>query len=352
MAEFKRKTKIVIAESSLLKRKLLQDILHNSVEFSDVIIYFASTGNEARNLFESEHPDIFLMSSDLNGLSAKNSCRWIRANETTRRTGIIFLAHDDKDNDTLSAESLAIGADDFIRDGCSDTELLARVQSVLSFKLMTDDLRRANYQLKEMTLTDDLTGMANMRKFKQSYEQSIKKCRYGMTGLSVIMIDLDDFKKVNDLNDHLVGSTVLGKVGRIINDECSKHKGVLAARYGGDEFIITVESKAREEGDLLAAKIHDLISSHVYIAENVKLQLTSTIGVGWVGSGFDGPETDLIKLADALLYQGKNNGRNIVVIDELRYPIDFDHISRRRCAERNTGGDDDGFPRVDDADSF
>jgi len=193
---------------------------------------------------------------------------------------------------------------------------------------MTDDLRRANYKLRMMTLTDELTGMANMRCFKEQYRKSVTKCTNGEIGLSIIMLDLDNFKLVNDNQNHLVGSHVISETGRLIQKSDSLGNEDLAARYGGDEFIICSEVSEMAYAVHKAMEIRQEIEAKSFVYDGCQISLTSSIGVAWAGPGFKGPLNDIIKLADVMLYRSKESGRNRVTSMELKYPIDFDHISR------------------------
>jgi diguanylate cyclase (GGDEF)-like protein len=288
----------------------------------------ADSGNEGLHLFEVHHPDLFIINANIAGRSSREICRWIRANESERHTGIIVIAEGMKDEDKLSVECLTQGADDFLRATFTSEELLARVNTVLRLKFMTDDLRRANYKLRMLTLTDELTGLANMRCFREHFNAAVQRCANGGEGLGVIMMDLDHFKLVNDRMNHLVGSHVLSSAGKLIRDARVLGSEDLAARYGGDEFIICCEVSEITYAMHKAMALREIIEATVFQYDGREVTLTASLGVAWVKPGFQGPKNDVIKLADAMLYRSKHLGRNRVSSMELRYPIDFDSVSK------------------------
>jgi diguanylate cyclase (GGDEF)-like protein len=315
-------------ESDEQHSKRLIDLVGRASHLGPIEVLSASTGNEAFHLFDNHHPDLFIINSSISGIGSRDVCRWIRANEGERHTGIIFIAGANVDEDKLSVDCLTQGADDFLRITYTQDELLARLNTVLRLKFMTDDLRRANYKLRMLTLTDELTGMANMRCFREHFARAVHRCSNREMGLSVIMLDLDHFKQVNDKINHLVGSYVLSEAGRMIREAKVIGSEDLAARYGGDEFIICSEVTEITYAMHKAMAIREMIESAIFKYDGCSVTLTASVGVAWVKPGFQGPKNDIIKLADAMLYRSKRLGRNRVSSMELRYPIDFDFVSK------------------------
>ena len=190
-------------------------------------------------------------------------------------------------------------------------------------------------------MTDDLTGLPNMRSFNQRFMTAIRRCRDGKIGLAVVMLDLDHFKSVNDTSNHLVGSYVLATAGKLM-----RNSGILAevdvvARYGGDEFVMYIPTKDPHAAIKKAEAIRKVIEATTFSHDGVSIQLTSSIGVSWTAPGFDGRAEDLVKAADLMLYRSKEGGRNRVTGMVLRYPIDFDHISRAHLIDGDASSDDD-----------
>ncbi len=308
-------------------------------------VHWWQPGQAPFDLIQNHHPDLILLDAHFRATSAKDICAYVRERDAERHTGIVFLGAA-SDRVDLSVECLEMGADDYFRLDTTDREFLARINAVLRLKAMTDDLRSANHRLHLLSLTDELTGLHNMRSFNQTFAQKIRQVRDGKTGVGVIMIDLDHFKKVNDSANHLVGSYVIGEVGKLIR--CSGILGAddCAARYGGDEYVIMIG-----EGDLAGVMekskaIHELIGQAAFLRDGFSVKLTASVGAAWCIAGYAGKDEDVIKAADLMLYQSKRLGRNRINGVELRDPIDLDHISRAHLVDGDSGSDDHYVARV------
>ena len=295
--------------------------------------------------FSQVHPDVILVDLDIADGAAFEFCERIRTNEKDRHTGLICISHTKPADDGILERVLEHGGDDFIDAKASDREVVARINSVFRFKTMTDRLRSANHHLKMLSLTDDLTGLNNMRAFNIEYQKLIKSCRNGDTGLGIIMLDLDHFKRINDSANHLVGSFIIGEVGRLISHSGVLSAGSVPARYGGDEYIVCVPTNSVSQLWDIAERIRDLIFRSVFKKEQYSLKLTGSLGVAWVDPAFEGKSDDLIKAADMMLYRSKRNGRNMVSGMVLRYPVDFDQIGRPHLLDRDNLKDEILPPR-------
>jgi two-component system cell cycle response regulator len=192
----------------------------------------ATRGEQALEVFHKLHPDLVVIDYEHGGEDALLFCQQIRTGEKDRHTGFIFFSHEVQHDDGVFERVLRHGGDDFIDGKASDRECVARVNSVFRFKAMADRLRSVNHRLKMLSLTDELTGLSNMRAFNIDYQKLIKGCRKGDYGLGVIMLDLDHFKKINDSANHLVGSFVIGEVGRLIAHSGVLGKDAVALRWG------------------------------------------------------------------------------------------------------------------------
>lgn len=309
----------------------------------------ATRGEQAAEVFHKLHPDLVVIDLDHGGEEGLQFCKDIRTGEKDRHTGFVFFSQEVQNDDRVFEQVLNHGGDDFIDGKASDREFVARVNSVFRFKAMTDRLRSVNHRLKMLSLTDELTGLSNMRAFNIDYQKLVKGCRQGEYGLGVIMLDLDHFKKINDSANHLVGSFVIGEVGRLIAHSGVLGKDAVAARYGGDEYIVCVPSQSVSAVWEIAERIQDLIMRSVFKKEQYTIKLTGSFGMCWVDPGFEGKSDDLIKGADVMLYRSKRNGRNMVSGMILRYPVDFNHIGRPHLIDRDSCRDHHYVPRLHNA---
>ncbi len=277
----------------------------------------------------TRHPDLLLIStSQLSDLGLELTMR-VRAGEGRRHTGIVFVDHRPKDDGELSVECLEMGADDFLRQGATAAEVMARLRAVLRLKAMTDELRSANHRLRVLSLTDDLTGLANMRQFNQVFADAVRRCRKDRLSLGVIMLDLDHFKSVNDTTNHLIGSHLLSQIGQLIRDCDALGKTALAARYGGDEFVIMCPVESEGELALKAESLRMAIARQTFERDGCQLRITASLGCAFVPKGFRGRAEDIVKVADLMLYASKDAGRNRVSARTLKYPMDLGDAVQR-----------------------
>lgn len=272
----------------------------------------------ALNDLDRLHPDLVLLDCGLKEPTATSICQKIRERETERHMGIIFVDSNHQ-SDANIVECLELGGDDWVDLSITDREIFARINAVLRLKAMTDELRSANHRLKMLSNTDELTGLHNMRSFNQHYLHALRDCRDEKHGMGVIMLDLDHFKSVNDSTNHLVGSFVISQVGRLIKGVGILSSCDVAARYGGDEYVIFTLDKDIDGVFKKAEAISRVIRDAEFVRDEVKIKVTASIGVSWVAPGFSGKDENPIKAADLMLYKSKHFGRNCihqVVIDE------------------------------------
>ena len=178
----------------------------------------------------------------------------------------------------------------------------------------TEDLHEANRQLARIAAQDGLTGIANRREFNRSLLATWQSLSDAGGPLSVLLVDVDDFKAFNDTHGHLAGDAVLTRVAATLARQATA-AGQLAARYGGEEFAVLLPWMDAEGARLLASQMVDAIEacSMEHRASTVASVVTVSIGVAtsWPRSGLD-PE-DLLQSADRALYAAKAQGRNRVV---------------------------------------
>ncbi len=173
------------------------------------------------------------------------------------------------------------------------------------------DFRRVASQAK----TDSLTALANRRSFDEELALEWRRCeRIGGT-LSLILVDIDNFKQVNDTHGHQVGDAVLRKVGEVLGGRVRQLD--FAARYGGEEFAVLLPETDVEGARTLAERLReDVVGAHVSLPSGDDLGVTASFGVA-DKNGFDRAE-DMIAAADRALYDAKNRGKNRVIAEPAR----------------------------------
>ena len=259
--------------------------------------------------YEQNHPDVVLTLDLPSSYSEALTIR-IRKIDGKRHTGVLIMAPMSDIFDRLAEECYAVGADDVVSSRISIAILKSKIISVFNLKQTTDELRTAIHRLQEMTLLDELTGLANMRGFLKGLAKSIelnKDC-----GIGIAMMDLDRFKSINDTTNHMVGSHIIKSVGRILYSNKFFGPMDFAARYGGDEFIMVLHGDLLAEQQMKVEAIRKVIESSIFEFQDFKIKVTASIGFAWADKNFAGKPEDLVKLADAMLYRSKDLGRNCV----------------------------------------
>jgi diguanylate cyclase (GGDEF)-like protein len=165
-----------------------------------------------------------------------------------------------------------------------------------------------NQELEQISITDGLTQVYNRRYFMERLRQEVKRVsRYGPPA-SLLMLDIDHFKNVNDTYGHQAGDVVLSNVAGLIRDKLRETD--LFARYGGEEFILLATGTEKAGAFILAERLRKLIEGAVFTHGNSRIAVTISIGIGTWDSSINEDFEELIRRADAALYRAKEQGRN------------------------------------------
>lgn len=166
-------------------------------------------------------------------------------------------------------------------------------------------------EIKVLSITDGLTTLSNKQYFIEILEKEFERAKRFKNDLSLIVMDIDYFKSVNDTYGHLQGDSVLKEIGSIIKENIRKVD--FAARYGGEEFVVLAINTDIQDTKILAEKIRNSIECYSFKAEKQPLKLTASFGVSSVTNDTTS-KLDIVKKADDALYQAKNGGRNRVCV--------------------------------------
>ncbi len=184
-------------------------------------------------------------------------------------------------------------------------------QAKQNAEALAHDLKDANYKLRELAIRDELTGLHNHRYFQDQLETEITRCRRYGHPLSLLLLDLDFFKKVNDTYGHPAGDHVLREVGNTLGNLIRTSDTV--ARYGGEEFAVILPETATTGGKVLAQRIRRGIEQLKISFEKQSIPVTTSIGLSCTDM-IDGEmsKTEIISRSDQALYKAKHEGRNRV----------------------------------------
>ncbi len=183
-------------------------------------------------------------------------------------------------------------------------------------------------ELKQQTFVDDLTGLYNSRYLKFAITNAVAKCRAPGHAFSVLFIDVDHFKSVNDHHGHLVGSEFLVAIAKTIRNTVRQIDPVF--RYGGDEFVVILQGSPTQEAKEVAERIRKHVERRVFVFGKQRVQTTVSIGVATYPTHASDQET-LLKLADEAMYSAKKTSRNTV---HLALGVDEKTPARRTAVAR------------------
>jgi diguanylate cyclase (GGDEF)-like protein len=192
------------------------------------------------------------------------------------------------------------------------------VEITLQSQQQASQLQQQNQKLTAQAITDALTGLANRARFDQVIVELFTQAAQGKKALSLLLIDLDKFKNVNDKHGHPAGDAVLRAVGRLLRTAARPQD--LAARYGGEEMALLMPQTPRATAAAVAETVRRAIAANpVNCGNGVQLPVTASIGVAcFEPGGLLRHRAQLIKAADLALYHAKHSGRNCVKVFTLK----------------------------------
>jgi diguanylate cyclase len=215
-------------------------------------------------------------------------------------------------NDEREAK-LAIQAEALAMQRAANEELELRVRErTKDLESAMQAVERFNRELKELSITDSLTGVFNRRYFEKTFADELSQAHRHQHPLSVVVLDLDHFKQINDVHGHLAGDECLKLVAGVLRQRLAR-PGDIVARYGGEEFVVLLPATSQEDATAVADQLRLSIEKLDFLAAGQRISLTASFGVaGWVPAQGERYER-LIAAADTALYQAKNRGRNCTV---------------------------------------
>jgi diguanylate cyclase (GGDEF)-like protein len=307
------------------RRILVVDDDHEMVEVIQLVlenhgyqVKACFSAMDALELLDTWQPHLIIIDVNLPRLNGMDAVKRLRSHP--EHFSVIMISGNNAPEEVIAG--LDAGADDYISKPFDPKELLARVRAQLRIKDLNDQLLRSNARLKEMVDTDDLTGLLNMRSLYTRLDYEIARGkRYNRT-VCVVMMDMDHFKSVNDGHDHLFGSFVLSEVGKLIKG--SIRNVDIAARYGGDEFLIVLTEIDRESAHLFCERLRFKIEE--YLFQNGPDEMNLTTSIGFAITDPNSPDIDakqLVRVADWALYDAKRSGRNRVCYFDLAEHPEF-----------------------------
>lgn len=213
-----------------------------------------------------------------------------------------------KDQKSIIIRALQAGAVDYLHAPFVEEELLRRVETHLQFHAMLRQLNDANQRLQQLSVTDPLTGLFNRGFLNRVLNREIRKLTRTDDWLSLILMDIDHFKQINDRFGHPAGDEVLVELGNIMRSITREND--CCARYGGEEFAILLPSTDQDGASVLAERLRIAVEQCSFHCAETTLNITVSCGTHSIRNFMDG--ANLLKYADEALYNAKQTGRNRV----------------------------------------
>lgn len=301
---------ILAVDDNLLSRALLENILQAEGYRTKII----ADGEEALVYLECNSPDLILLDLVMPKIDGLRLCEQIKSNPKCRDIPIIFITASGEKENLLQA--FQIGAVDYITKPFHPKELLARVKTHLDLKFTRDELKKALKELEKLATTDDLTGIANRRHFSKLAEREFKLAKRQKRQFSILVLDIDFFKKINDTYGHAAGDYIIKSVANYCAQTIRQED--ILARWGGEEFIILLPGTVLQEAVRVACRLREGVASLNLEFDSHPIAVTVSIGVSCFREE-DATLNDTIIRGDQALYRAKNLGRNVVV-DENGIP--------------------------------
>ena len=297
---------ILLAEDDPVTRMLMTRFLRKAGYEVDAV----GDGAEAFDRMMHRYYPILVSDWEMPGMDGVALCKAVRNMQLDGYVYALLLTGRDAKEHIIAG--LEAGADDYLIKPVHEPELIARLNAGRRILALEHSLRAANQRNRVLSITDDLTGAYNRRYLMEQLPREVERCRRYAYPLTVIMCDIDHFKRINDERGHSVGDDVLQQfMGRVQTSIRTNSDWI--ARYGGEEFVMVLPETEFTAGVLVAEKIRSVVEAAPFGTRAGEAYVTASFGVTATGPG--GPDLlmkadDLIRTADQCLYRSKQGGRN------------------------------------------
>jgi len=245
---------VLIVDDTRLNIEILQRLLR-----SDYTVHTAANGFEALQIVKLEKIDLILLDVNMPEMDGYETCAQLKSDPATENIPVIFVTA--RDDVAEEAKGLALGAIDYFIKPISAPIVKARVRNHMHLKQYQDSLAQSEAKLRELSLTDELTGLSNRRGFSLLAEQQIKLSLRMQTGFTLFFADMDGMKGINDSLGHAIGDQALQEMAKLLKE--SFRASDIVARIGGDEFIcLSVDTSPAEIAASLTRLQHNITEAN------------------------------------------------------------------------------------------
>jgi diguanylate cyclase (GGDEF)-like protein len=293
---------VLIADDSLVIRA----VVRSHLEGEGYAVEEAPDGVAAVERCLATRPDVVLLDIEMPGLDGYQVLSRLKADDAVRDTPVVFLTSRTGMPDVVAA--LQAGAHDYLRKPFEPPELVARVAAAAQVKKLQDELRRRNAELDRLTRTDGLTGLFNRRHLEEELAREYAIGSRTGTPVSVVLLDIDHFKRVNDTYGHPAGDGVLQEFARRLRAEVRVVD--TPGRWGGEEFLVVLPGADSAAALRVAERIGHATAATPVVVDGTPIPIT--VSGGCATGPVDSPEAQVSR-ADAALYEAKVSGRNRIL---------------------------------------
>lgn len=293
---------LLIDDDELDRMMVVRALKQSKIQFE---IHQSASAIEGLKMVAAERYDAILLDYMLPDMDGIDVLKTLRSGDF-KNVAIIMLSN--QEDPAVVEDCLEAGAQDFmLKDEVNERRLTRSISLAKQRYVIEAALRSSHEQLRVLSERDPLTGLANRRGFDVALSSSLSNARRTNKKLGVLLLDLDDFKNVNDTMGHAAGDTVLVEVARrmrmVVRD------GDFLCRLGGDEFVVIARNLDRDEqASQLAERLIGVFQEPINLSPH-QLVVTTSIGIAVLDDSTDNG-ADLLKNADVAMYRAKTNGRN------------------------------------------
>jgi two-component system cell cycle response regulator len=297
--------KILAAEDN----PIFQSVLRNMLTKWGYDVVIAGDGTEAWQILQSEDaPRLAILDWMMPGLDGVEVCRRLRA--TGKEPYIYILLLTARTDSIDLVEGIEAGADDYLTKPLNTMELRARLRAGRRIVELQEQLLMAREALRLQATHDGLTGLLNRSAVMEILHKELARSLRDKLPLSLLLVDLDHFKLINDESGHLVGDAVLREASARMKSAIRRYDSI--GRYGGEEFLVVLPGCDAAGGAAQAERLRLSLAQEAFSIGGQALVVTCSIGCT-LGSGASPSDADtLIREADEALYVAKDHGRNRV----------------------------------------
>jgi two-component system cell cycle response regulator len=277
-------------------------------------VFTAPNGLQAMQQLEASPASIVITDLHMPGMDGLELCRLIRQRVWPGYVYIVFLTGRAEEKDILAG--LDAGADDFLSKRTPAVQFTARLRTAKRILALEYSLKSALETKRQLSMTDSLTGIYNRRYLLRHLGRELKRAQRSGGDVSLLLLDIDHFKQVNDTYGHAVGDHVLKNFAQVVG-KCLHRATDWCARLGGEEFAVVLEGTSLRDASICAERIRDAVVNTSIDNSADRILITVSIGVSALGVIADNSAATvqtLLERADNALYASKSGGRNRVTL--------------------------------------